>query len=138
MLGPVVEAAVERAVMMRSRRGPVARWRRQGWMLEFEGAFWARRADSWSKLVGTGWSKKKRVVWRDWTKWVKVEGPSMLEVDVGVVVGEDIGVSDGMDSAVSFMVVAPAFVDDPRGSMASLSGHQPCTCVFTVTPQSMV
>ena len=35
-----------------------------GWMLEFDGACWARTSASSTNARGTGWAKNSRVEWR--------------------------------------------------------------------------
>ena len=73
MFGAPLVAAVWRATAMRLRAAPEARNKRQGWMLEFEGASWARAREESSRGRGTGVGRNMRVEWRACTIWESVE-----------------------------------------------------------------
>ena len=51
----------QRLASRRLRGGPDANTICHGWMLEFEGARWAKARDSITKSRGTGWGKNIRI-----------------------------------------------------------------------------
>lgn len=69
----------------RSRQAPEAKYMRQGWMLELEGAREARERDSSRRCCGMGLGRKTRVECRAWTmeekSWM---GTSLRGVNEGV------------------------------------------------------
>lgn len=72
MLGVASEEdAASRAALSSARGSPVMTKRRQGWMLEFEGAWDARVRASRRVERGTGVGLNQREAWRVWTALVR-------------------------------------------------------------------
>lgn len=57
------EDSRRRAVARRSQVGPESRMRRQGWMLDFEGACWVSEREACRMCPGMGVERKARVVY---------------------------------------------------------------------------